>query len=138
MKLNRVWICLAVMMAPFTALPSPASDEKVYAYDCGFPEVKPQSFTIYCADAGEGILGITWIKWSRKEASGIGTYYVNPCNPNCAESKLIKRPVSLKLSGLKKKGGKWIYTKIRFQSIAGLLPNKGSNTYSWNLIQEKF
>lgn len=135
---NKIW-ALATFIGVFLVniFPSQASNQKVYAFDCGFPEVKPESFTIYCADAGEGIAQITWITWSRKEATGLGTYYSNPCEPNCAESKLIKRPVSLKLLGLKKMESKWIYTKLRFQSIAGPLPGRSSNSFTWVLIQEK-
>ncbi len=72
-----------------------------YFNDCGYPAYKPQSLTQYCADAGTGVVKIKWTSWTSTRATGTGSYYVNLCEPDCADGKLVWAKVKVVLSGAK-------------------------------------
>jgi hypothetical protein len=104
-----------------------------YFNDCGYPEFKPQSLTQYCADAGTGVTKIKWSSWTSTRAVGTGSYYANPCNPNCADGKLVWANVKVVLSGAKVTHGKRYLMNVTVSSINGkTLPEESrSNTIGW-------
>jgi hypothetical protein len=104
-----------------------------YVNDCGYPEYKPQSLTQYCADAGTGVVKIKWTSWTSTRAIGTGSYYVNLCEPDCADGKLVWAKVKVVLSGAKFTRGKRYLMNVTVSSVNGRpLPEaEGSNTISW-------
>lgn len=104
-----------------------------YFNDCGYPGYKPQSLTQYCADAGTGVTKIKWRSWTSTRAVGIGSYYANPCNPSCADGKLVWANVKVVLSGAKVTHGKRYLMNVTVSSINGkTLPEESrSNTIGW-------
>ncbi len=104
-----------------------------YVNDCGYPAYKPESLTQYCADAGTGVVKIKWSSWTSTRAIGTGSYYVNLCEPDCADGKLVWAKVKVVLSGAKFTRGKRYLMNVTVSSLNGKpLPDSGrSNTIGW-------
>ena len=59
-------------------------------------QVRPSSFVLTCADAGDVLTGMQWVNWA-SEAFATGTEKINNCMPNCAEGTFISYPVLITL-----------------------------------------
>ena len=87
--------------------------------DCGIQAVQmPTRITQYCADAGAGVINISWTSWVGT-AVGTGTYYINGCDPTCIAGKTYKSQVEVTLSNLHKIHGKMFYTYVMLTPLAG-------------------
>jgi len=104
-----------------------------YFNDCGYPAYKPQSITQYCADAGTGVVKIKWSSWTSTRATGTGSYYVNLCEPSCADGKLVWAKVKVVLSGAKFTRGKRYLMNVTVSSLNGkaLPESANSNKIGW-------
>jgi hypothetical protein len=104
-----------------------------YFNDCGYPAYKPQSITQYCADAGTGVVKIKWTSWTSTRATGTGSYYVNLCEPDCADGKLVWAKVRVVLSGAKFTRGKRYLMNVTVSSLNGkaLPESANSNKIGW-------
>jgi hypothetical protein len=104
-----------------------------YFNDCGYPEYKPDSLTQYCADASSGVLKIKWSSWTNSQAVGTGLYYVNLCNPSCADGKVVSVTAKVILNGAKVTHGKRYLMNVTVSSANGkpLPGSPGSNTVGW-------
>jgi hypothetical protein len=104
-----------------------------YFNDCGYPAYKPQSLTQYCADAGTGVVKIKWSSWTSTRATGTGSYYVNLCEPDCADGKLVWAKVKVVLSGAKITRGKRYLMNVTVSSLNGkaLPESANSNKIGW-------
>jgi hypothetical protein len=104
-----------------------------YVNDCGYPAYKPQSLTQYCADAGTGVTKIKWTSWTTTRAIGTGSYYVNLCEPSCADGKLVWAKVKVVQSGAKFTRGKRYLMNVTVSSLNGkpLPESANSNTIGW-------
>jgi hypothetical protein len=104
-----------------------------YVNDCGYPAYKPESLTQYCADAGTGVTKIKWTSWTSTRATGTGSYYVNLCEPDCADGKLVWAKVKVVLSGAKFTRGKRYLMNVTVSSLNGKpLPDSArSNKIAW-------
>ena len=126
-------ISLCAVMLPISITKVSAATPPSYYNDCGYPEYKPQSLTQYCADAGTGVTKIKWRSWTSTKATGTASYYVNQCNPNCADGKLSWAKVRVVLSSPRMTHGKRYLMTVSVSSINGkTLPGESkSSTTSW-------
>ena len=104
-----------------------------YFNNCGYPAHKPQSLTQFCGDGGTGVTKVKWNSWNSNRAVGTGSYYVNLCEPNCAEGKLVWSKVKVVLSGAKFTHGKRYLMTVTLSSLTGksLPESGGSKTIGW-------
>ena len=59
--------------------------QDVYTFVCEIPEQqKPELIYFACADGNEGIGKIEWSTWEAIGARGVGEYFANDCEPDCA------------------------------------------------------
>ena len=59
--------------------------QDVYTFVCEIPEQqKPELVYFACADGNEGIGKIEWSAWEATGARGVGEYFANDCEPDCA------------------------------------------------------
>jgi hypothetical protein len=59
--------------------------QDVYTFVCEIPEQqKPELVYFACADGNEGIGKIEWSTWEATGARGVGEYFANDCEPDCA------------------------------------------------------
>jgi hypothetical protein len=130
MKLRTiVVISLCALISPITLTNVSASTPSSYFNDCGYPEYKPQSLTQFCADAGNGVTKIKWSSWTSTRATGTGSFYVNLCDPNCADGKLVWAKAKVVLSGAKFTRGKRYLMNITVSSTNGKpLPGETKST----------
>jgi hypothetical protein len=124
-----VVLTLFSLVSYFLTTPATAATPPSYFNDCGYPEYKPQSLTEFCADAGNGVTKIKWSSWTSTRASGTGSFYVNQCDPNCADGKLIWAKVKVVLSGAKVTRGKRYLMNVTVSSTNGKpLPGESKST----------
>jgi len=92
-----------------------------YYNNCGAAAVfMPSSITQFCGDAGAGVVNIKWSYWGAKSAKGVGTYYVNACDPTCVAGKVYKTTkVVVVLSGATKTHGKNYLMNVTVTPEAG-------------------
>ena len=119
---KTIAISLTLIASSFLAVtPAQAAVMQPSAYynDCGNPTFSPKTITQYCADAGAGVINIKWTTWGSTSAKGIGTYYINGCDPDCASGKDSYTKVNVLLSGLKKTHGKNYLLNVTVTPLAG-------------------
>jgi hypothetical protein len=122
-------ITILALSASFLTIPASSATPPSYFNDCGYPEYKPQSLTEFCADAGNGVTKIKWSSWTSTKAVGTGSLYVNQCDPNCADGKLIWAKVKVVLSGAKVTRGKRYLMNVTVSSTNGKpLPGESKST----------
>ena len=95
-----------------TASFGPAESGPGLVADCEKPSEEPKSITIACGDGHFVVADITWDSWGDDEAGGSGTAEVNPCEPNCAESKMGNYIAGVTVSDIGDCDGEPSYTKI--------------------------
>jgi hypothetical protein len=134
MKLLRLGASVTSVLAPVvlgaglagaayaaTSHPSaarPAASERTVVFDCPgapAPEVKPSSYTVFCADGGVSYDKISWTSWTSQLASGTATLSVNTCTPDCAAGHFRSYPALLMLwdpTAVKGHQGEQAYTRM--------------------------
>ena len=132
---GRLAIAIALLLTLMIAGTTTNAQATPPAYfnDCGYPAYKPQSLTQYCADAGTGVVKIKWTSWTSTRAIGTGSYYVNLCEPSCADGKLVWAKVKVVLSGAKFTRGKRYLMNVTVSSLNGkaLPESANSNKIGW-------
>jgi hypothetical protein len=120
LSLKTLAISLTLVASTFVALtPARAATTSYYNY-CGLGGVvKPKSVTQFCADGGAGVTDIKWSAWGASSAKGVGTYYINGCDPDCADGKISYSKVNVSLSGLAKTHGKNYLMHVTVTPLAG-------------------
>ena len=106
--------------------------DQVFSFFCEVIDQKPEIVSTTCADLGEGVFDIQWDTWSASGATGIGTYSVNQCEPNCAEGIRIEAQVSVALSNLVSDGSRYFLTQFTYQGGSDF-PEEYPKTGTWDL-----
>ena len=105
--------------------------EDVYTFVCEIPEQqKPELIYFACADGNNGIGKIEWSTWEATGATGVGQYFANDCQPDCANGTFEFADVQLAINepiGVK---GKVHLTNLTDQSI-----EEGGISGDWNLAE---
>jgi len=81
-------VCATVYATVYTgtAHAAPRLSGQMVMFDCPgvAAQVKPSSYTTYCADGGDTYAKMSWTSWTPKIASATSVLGVNNCTPNCA------------------------------------------------------
>ena len=60
-------------------------DTRIEVYgDCKAPSLEPSEIVLTCADYGWILEDLHWSSWTPTQATAVGTFIYNDCNPNCA------------------------------------------------------
>lgn len=110
------------------------SPEDVFTFECELVTQKPELISTACADLGEGVFSINWQNWTAQGASGIGTYSVNDCEPNCADGTRIEAKVEVSLSNLLTDGTRYFLTEFTYRGGPDF-PNQYPDTATWDLTE---
>ena len=113
---------------------SGVSADNVFTFVCELVEQKPELVSTTCADLGEGVFDISWNTWSASGASGIGTYSVNDCEPNCADGTRIEARVAVSLENLVTDGERYYLTNFSYQGDSDF-PDDYPNQDKWDLSE---
>ena len=141
---SAAFLSTALAASLFISIKPPKTEEKplklnptqVLTWDCEYPEYKPETIMIYCGDGGAYIDKIEWDSWSQEGASGTGEYYKNLCEPDCADGKIVHAPVSVRLSELTPRKGKYYLRTLDMTSISGKdFPWDQSGKFEWDVME---
>ena len=90
----------------------------VYTFVCEIPkQQKPELIYFACADGNTGIGKIEWSTWEASGASGVGEYFANNCEPDCAGGKFEFTRVNLALSRPINVDGKLHLGDLKYDSV---------------------
>ena len=107
------------------------ASKDVYTFVCEIPEQqKPELIYFACADGNTGIGKIEWSTWEAAGATGVGEYFANDCDPDCANGTFGFTNVRLAINepiGVK---GKLHLTNLTYESI-----DEGGISGDWNLAE---
>lgn len=105
--------------------------EDVYTFDCEIPkQQKPELIYFACADGYTGIGKIEWNTWEASGATGVGQYFANDCDPDCADGNFEFTNVKLEIDkpiGVK---GQVHLTHLTYEAIA-----PGGISGEWELAE---
>lgn len=111
---------VAAAVGALTPAPASAAPQSV-VYDCGgAKQVRPNTITVYCGDAGIVVGSIAWGSWGRQTATGTGIEFKKQCSPDCASGLTSTTPVDVLLS----QPVNGAFTRIRLTTVG--LPNSQS------------
>jgi hypothetical protein len=103
----------------------------VFTFVCEIPnQQKPELIYFTCADGNAGIGKIEWSTWEATGATGVGQYFANDCQPDCANGTFEFADVRLAINepiGVK---GKVHLTNLTYQSV-----DQGGIAGEWDLSE---
>jgi len=121
---------------PSVSQTSHVKASQVLTWDCEYPEYKPETIMIYCGDGGAYISKINWTSWDQDGATGMGEYYKNLCEPDCADGKIVHAPVKVALSDLTQRKGKYYLRTLDMSSVSGNdFPWGESGVFVWDVME---
>ena len=105
--------------------------EDVYTFVCEIPkQQKPELIYFACADGNTGIGKIEWSTWEASGATGVGEYFANDCDPDCANGTFEFANVNVALARPIDVDGKVHLTDLTYESI-----DEGGVSGEWNLAE---
>jgi hypothetical protein len=111
-----------------------SGSEKIYVYNCGNAEYQPTSLTPFCADAGAGLVKITWTDSTSDQLRGIGRWEANDCEPSCVAGKVTSVAVMFTATKPLKDSGKTVMSRVDVETKGNeMLPGQKSSKFGWDL-----
>ena len=103
--------------------------EDVYTFVCEIPgQQKPELIYFACADGNTGIGKIEWSTWEATGAQGVGEYFANDCDPDCANGEFEFTNVNVAINNAIGVKGKVHLTDLTYESV-----DEGGVSGEWNL-----
>ena len=105
--------------------------EDVYTFVCEIPkQQKPELVYFACADGNTGIGKIEWSTWEVSGAQGVGEYFANDCDPDCANGEFEFTNVNVAINNAIGVKGKVHLTDLTYESV-----DEGGVSGEWNLAE---
>ena len=105
--------------------------EDVYTFVCEIPkQQKPELIYFACADGNTGIGKIEWSTWEAAGARGVGEYFANDCDPDCANGTFEFANVNVAIDKAIGVKGKVHLTDLTYESV-----DEGGVSGEWNLAE---
>jgi len=121
--------------SPTITIPADLIDSDVLTWDCEIPVQKPDTITLTCADGGWIVHTITWSKWGIDGAEGTGIFREKLCDPSCAEGDIAQEKVTIKLSDLAERKGKFFLRSLDISTASDLDFISGrANGLEWDVM----
>ena len=109
--------------------------DQAWTYNCEFPEQRPRTILLTCADGGWLVTEIKWNSWTPNGADGVGTYSENQCDPDCASGVRIESKVKVRLSSLIVHKGRNILQTLDIEAENGSQLPGDRTSLSWNVAE---
>jgi hypothetical protein len=87
----------------------------------GKAHVKPAEVVLACGDGNLGVRKVTWLGWGGATTVGVGTGFVNDCEPTCVAGKFHAFRAVVIASGTQKCLGSTAYRSLTV-AVVGLAP----------------
>jgi hypothetical protein len=124
-------ILAAALLAYCVMAASAASTVKIT--NCIKASSRPQSLTLACGDGNTVLSGLRWSSFGGPSAQARGTLEANTCEPNCAAGKVVRYPVAVSATKVRKcKGGLRVYDKVTLR-FTGRTPSSSAGLKHWTL-----
>ena len=92
--------------------------EDVYTFVCEIPkQQKPELIYFACADGNTGIGKIEWSTWEATGARGVGEYFANDCEPDCASGTFEFARVNVEINRPIDVDGKVHLADLTYESV---------------------
>ena len=124
-----------LLMAALLALSASASlgASSVKITNCVKASVRPKTLTLTCGDGNTVLDGLRWSSFGGALARAAGTLETNTCNPNCAQGKVVRYPVTAQATDPRTcKKGLRVYNKLVLL-FTGRAPSSASGLKRWTL-----
>jgi hypothetical protein len=101
--------------------------------NCNSASSRPKAITLTCGDGNTALTKLRWSSFGGAAAQASGTFAMNTCTPNCAGGKVVRYPVAVKASNIRKcKAGLRVYNKLSLK-FTGRAPKSASSLKNWTL-----
>jgi hypothetical protein len=122
-------ILAATMIASGAMSAAGASNTKIT--NCVKASSRPKTLTLTCGDGNTVLSGLRWTSFGGANANAKGTFETNTCEPNCAQGKTVRYPVSVKATDPRNcKAGLRVYNKLTLR-FTGKKPASANNLKHW-------
>jgi hypothetical protein len=135
-----VLVAVLVPGAAAVAAEAAGSGGKVYVEASINPEppkVRPHEILL-SEDGTFSLYGLRWTSYGGATATAVGHGYTRGCTPDCAQGKVYRPQVAVRLSRVKTCEGKSLYTRLKY-TLVGRIP-KGflrQGTYDLTPLNEQ-
>jgi hypothetical protein len=130
-KLLAAGILTAALLASGVIAASAASTVKIT--NCISASARPKSLTLTCGDGNTVLSGLRWSSFGGSSAQARGTLETNTCEPNCAAGKVVRYPVAVSATAVRKcKAGLRVYDKVALR-FTGRAPSSSKGLTHWTL-----
>jgi hypothetical protein len=101
--------------------------------NCVKASAHPRSLTLACGDGNTVLSGLRWSSFGGPSAQARGTLETNTCEPNCAAGKVVRYPVVVSATAVRKcKAGLRVYNKVTLR-FTGRAPTSSGGLKHWTL-----
>jgi hypothetical protein len=124
-------ILVAALLVYGVMAASAASTVKIT--NCVKASARPKSLTLACGDGNTVLSGLRWSSFGGPSAQARGTLETNTCEPNCAAGKVVRYPVAVGATKVRKcKAGLRVYGKVTLR-FTGRAPSSSGGLRHWTL-----
>jgi hypothetical protein len=110
-----------------------AASSTVKITNCVTASAHPKRLTLACGDGNTVLSGLRWSSFGGASAQARGTLETNTCEPNCAAGKVVRYPVAVSATAIRKcKAGLRVYDKVTLR-FTGRAPASSRNLKRWTL-----
>ena len=103
----------------------------VYTFVCEVPkQQRPELIYFACADGNTGVGKIEWSTWEATGARGVGEYFANNCEPDCASGTFEFARVNVAIDRPIGVDGRVHLTDLTYESV-----ESGGVSGEWNLAE---
>jgi len=90
----------------------------VYTFVCEIPkQQRPELIYFACADGNNGVGKIEWTTWEATGARGVGEYFANNCEPDCASGAFEFARVNVAIDRPIDVDGRVHLTDLTYESV---------------------
>ena len=126
-----IGIVVSLLLACGAMLAGAASTVEIT--NCVKATTHPKNLTLACGDGNTVLSGLRWSSFGGTSAQARGTLETNTCEPNCAAGKVVRYPVAVSATAIRKcKGGLRVYNKVTLR-FTGRAPASSRSLKQWTL-----
>ncbi len=123
---------LAALLLAFGVMVASAAST-VEITNCVKAGAHPKNLTLACGDGNTVLSGLRWSSFGGPSAQARGTLETNTCKPNCAAGKVVRYPVAVSATAVRKcKAGLRVYNKVTLR-FTGRTPAASGALKHWTL-----
>ena len=126
-----LFVAALLVLAVSATLAVGASSVKIT--NCVKASVRPKALTLTCGDGNTVLTSLHWSSFGGSVARASATFETNTCNPNCAQGKVVRYPVTAKATDPRAcKKGLRVYNKLSLV-FTGRAPSAAAGLKRWTL-----